>query len=31
MTDFIHTFWEGQAAKYGVSHVASWSDQIARS
>lgn len=29
MTDFIHSFWEGQAAKHGTSHVASWGDNWA--
>lgn len=29
MTDFIHEFWENQAAKYGTSHTASWGDNWA--
>jgi ubiquinone/menaquinone biosynthesis C-methylase UbiE len=29
MSDFIHKFWEDQAAKHGVSHAASWGDNWA--
>jgi len=29
VSDFIHSFWEGQAAKHGTSHVASWGDNWA--
>lgn len=29
MSDFIKTFWENQASKYGTSHSASWGDNYA--